>query len=402
MRVFGATLITSFGTLFVRERYAVFVACFLSGVCETIVYVTVPSFLAEISTDKMRGRFNVATAAFDSLGMLVAMTMGPLVPYTFMNILAVAIALVFLVAIIQVPETPTYLLSRGRLDEASKAFRWYHPDLTEPRRDVLLAQLNESVQKDMRDPGTYRELLVDDGNRVALLLVVSACFAQYASGISSMILFTTTTLPSNGPIHPDNVVTIFAAVRLGFTLAAAPLIDRFGRRPLLIGSHLGLATVTAAYAGCLYYDDDGPGASPSTIIVADWAACACVILFTVTYSMGAGIVPAVLLGEMFPTNVKAHAFSVVAVFSSLGSLLTDMIYLPVTDTFGVHYMYLGFCVINAVWAVCAHFFLFETKGMSLATIQDVLNRYNRSSSCKDEGPSQPPSPSIPPSSTNHP
>lgn len=396
MLVVGTTLITSFGTLFAPGRWAVFVACSLSGVCETVVHVTVPSFLAEISTDNMRGRLNVATAAFDSLGMLVAMTLGPRVPYAVMNSLALATALAFLVAVIRVPETPTYLLSRGQQDEAGQAFRWYRPGVTEARRNELLVQLNESVQEEMRDPGTYRELLVNDGNRVALLLVVGAYFAQYAGGISSVIMYSTTTLPTDGPIRPDNVATIFAAVRLGFTLTTAPLIDRFGRRPLLIGSHVGLAAVTAAYAGCLYYDDDddGLGASSAITIVADWAACACVILFTVAYSMGADIVPAVLLGEMFPTNVKARAVGVVAVVSSLGSFFTDMIYLPVSDTFGVHFMYLGFCVINAVWAVCAHLFLFETKGLSLSAIQEILNSYNRSSSRKDEGP-LPPSPSEP-------
>lgn len=383
----GTTLVTSFGTLFAPSRWAVFVARSLGGVCKSVVYVTVSGFLAEISTNKIRGQVNVATAAFDSLGMLMAMTVGPRVPYAVMNFLALAAALAFLVAIIRVPETPTYLLSRGRQDEARQAFSWYHPDMAEGHRGVLLAKLDESVQEDMRDPGTYHELFVDDGNRVALLLVVGACFAQRASGISSVVAYSTTTLPENGPIRADNVATIFASVRLAFTLATAPLIDRFGRRPLLIGSHLGLATVTAVYAGCLYYGNDGPGATLSTTIaiVADWAASACVILFTVSYSMGAGIVPAALLGEMFPANVKANAVAVVAVVSSMGSFLTNMIYLPVTDTFGVHVMYLGFCVINAVWAVCAHLFLFETKGMSLSAIQDILDDYNTSSSSEDEG-----------------
>jgi SP family facilitated glucose transporter-like MFS transporter 8 len=158
-------------------------------------------------------------------------------------------------------------------------------------------------------------------------------------------------------------------------VAAVPLIDVYGRRPLLVGSHLALAAVTAAYALCLLYVDDRPD---------NWGPSVCVVLFSVAYSMGAGIVPGALVGEMFPANVKSRAVTVVAVVSSLGSFVINKAYLPVSDAFGVYVMFFVFCAVNATWTVLAYQFLFETKGMSLSAIQDHLDDYNSSSS-EDEG-----------------
>lgn len=367
----ATALSLSFGVLYTSAHWAVFVARSLAGVCKSVVYATVPGFLAEVSANDSRGRLNVVVASFDSIGMLVAMAAGPKLPYDVMNGLSLGVGLAFLVAVIRVPETPYYLLAKGRTDDARRSFRWYHPGGEDP---AFLA-MNKSVQEDMSEPGTYRELFTDDGNRVALLLVAGACFAQRAGGISSMMAYSTSTLPARGPVSPENVAAAFAAVRLAFTMTTAALIDRFGRRPLLIGSHLCLAAITAVYAAVLYADN-GPSS-------AGWTPFACVLLFVVAYSMGAGIVPAALLGEMFPENVKSKAVSVVSVVSSLGSFLSNKMYLPVTDTAGVYVMYLVFCAINLTWAVCAYAYLFETKGLELSDIQDVLDEFN-SSCCSDD------------------
>lgn len=373
----GMTLASSFGLLYAPGRWPVFAARSLAGVSKSVAYATVPSFLAEISGASSRGRINVVVAAFDSIGMLAAMAVGPRVRYVVMNGWSLAVGLAFLVAVVRLPETPYYLLAKGRLEEALHAFGWYHP--TGNHNEDVLARMNRSVQEDMLEPGTYRELFADDGNRMALLLVAGACFAQRAGGISCVVAYSTSTLPARGPVRPENVAAVFAAVRLAFTVAVVPLIDRLGRRPLLVGSHLCLSAVTAAYA-CLLYASADDRDSPST----GWAESACVVLFTVAYSMGAGIVPAALLGEMFPANVKSHAVSVVAVVSGLGSFVTNKMYLPVTDAAGVHVMFALFSAVNVAWAVCAYAFLFETKGMSLSAIQDVLDDYNSSSSGKNE------------------
>lgn len=367
----GCGVTASFGMLYAPSRWAIFIARAIVGICKSVVYVTVPGYLGEVSLNMMRGRLNVVAAVFDSLGMLIAMTAGPLIPYNVMNGLSVATGLVFLVAVSRIPETPIYLLSKGRTEKARLAFKWYRPSLTATEHDEQFNKTVDSVQDDMAKPGTYHELFTDDGNRVALLLVMCACFAQRASGISCVIAYLTTTLRPDGPIHPDYVATTFACIRLTFTMVAGTLVDRCGRRPLLITSHLCMATVTAAYAAHLYVYGEK---------CSSWAPCTCIVLFTLVYSMGAGVVPGTLLGEMFPANVKSKAVSIVSIVASLGSFITNKMYLPVTDSFGEYIMFLVFCTINATWALCAFIFLFETGGMTLSGIQDVLDEYESSSS----------------------
>ncbi|XP_026821688.1 facilitated trehalose transporter Tret1-2 homolog [Rhopalosiphum maidis] len=372
----GAGLVASFAVLYAPSRWAVFAGRSLAGVCKSVAYASVPGFMAEISADRARGRFNLVVVLSDSLGMLVALSVGPRVRYAVMNGLSLAVGLAFLVAVVRVPETPHYLLSKSRLDDARSALRWYRPRSTTVDNNRRLNQITLAVRDDMREPGTYRELFTDDGNRVAVLLVAGACFAQRAGGVGCVLAYSTTTMPANGPVHPGDVAVVFAVVRLACSVAAVPLIDVYGRRPLLIGSHLALAAVTAAYALCLLYVDDRPD---------NWGPSVCVVLFSVAYSMGAGIVPGALVGEMFPANVKSRAVTVVAVVSSLGSFVINKAYLPVSDAFGVYVMFFVFCAVNATWTVLAYQFLFETKGMSLSAIQDHLDDYNSSSSEDEDG-----------------
>lgn len=388
----GTGLVASFGVLYAPSRWAVFAARSLAGVCKSVAYASVPGFMAEISADRARGRFNLIVVLSDSLGMVAALSAGPRVGYAVMNGLSLAAALAYLVAVFRVPETVHYLLSKGRLKEARAALRWYRPRSTTADNNRRLNQMTAAVLDDMRDPGTYRELFADDGNRAAVLLVAGACFAQRAGGVGCVLAYSTTTMPANGPVRPGDVAVVFAVVRLACTVAAVPLIDVYGRRPLLVGSHLALAAVTAAYALCLMlYDDDHHDhhdRQPDN----NWGPSACVVLFSVAYSMGAGIVPGALVGEMFPANVKSRAVTVVAVVSSLGSFIINKAYLPVGDAFGACVMFFVFCAVNVTWAVLAYVFLFETKGMSLSAIQDHLDDYNSSSSSDGEdGGGKPPS-----------
>ncbi|XP_022175334.1 facilitated trehalose transporter Tret1-2 homolog [Myzus persicae] len=379
----GVGLVASFGLLYAPSRWAVFAARSLAGACKSVAYASVPGFMAEISADRARGRLNVIVVMSDSLGMLVALSVGPQIKYEIMNGISLAVGLAFLAAVIRVPETPHYLLAKSRLDDARTALRWYRPRSTTVDNNRRLNKITLAVRDDMRDPGTYRELFTDDGNRVAVLLVVGACFAQRAGGIGCVLAYSTTTMPTHGPVRPGDVAVVLAVVRLVCSVAVVPLIDVYGRRPLLVGSHLALAAITAAYALCLLYIDDRPD---------NWGPSVCVVLFSMAYSMGAGIVPGALVGEMFPANVKSRAVTVVSVVSSLGSFMMNKAYLPVSDAFGVHVMFFVFCFVNAAWTILAYLFLFETKGMSLSAIQDHLDDYNSSSSSGNEDESKLPSP----------
>lgn len=363
----GVGVVASFSMLYAPTRWAIFAARTTAGVTKSLVYATVSAFVAEVSLSTMRGRFNVASASFDAIGMLVAVTAGPRIPYNIMNALTMFAGVLFLLAVLRIPETPIVLLSKGKTDEARRAFAWYRPNLTEEENERLFTRLINSVNEDMSNPGTYHELFTDMGNLYALIVVILACLAQRTCGLNSLTPYMTTTLPADGPIKPENVATLFGLIRLMFTLSAGTVVDRFGHRPLLVGSHMCMAAITAAYAYRLYVE----GKSTT-----GYVPVICIVLFTVAYSLGAGPVPGALLGEMFPANVKNKAVGIVSVTASLGNAALNLIYLPVTDSLGEYVMFLVFCAINLTWAICAFFFLFETRGLTLSTIQEVLDEYD--------------------------
>lgn len=391
--VIGMALVSSFAVLYIPGTYSLFIGRILAGIAKAVGLCTTPAFLGEIAQPDARGKMNVAVACCDALGMLAAMVAGPLLPYTVMNSISLAMAILFLVAVMRVPETPVFLLSRGRPAEARQSHLWYQPDNTAAAHDEQLARMQRRVREDMAAPGTFRTLFMDTGNRVALALVLGAIVAQRGGGITCVMAYSTNTLPNDGPVIPDNVAVTFAVVRLVFTLAAVPLIDRCGRRPLLIGSHFGCAVVCAIYAWFLHTADGS--------VTNGWMLCLCVVMYVVVYSVGAGSVPGALLGEMFPVNVKSHAVTVINIVSSFGSFVSTKLYLSVSEAFGAAVMYVAFCVINVAWALCAYLFLFETNGMTLSAIQDVLDGYKTHPVVTDQnnlstGPSTATTPPPPP------
>lgn len=384
----GVLLIGSFAALFAPGPWALFAGRTLGGTAKSLALCTTPPFLAEISTDESRGKVNVIAACFDALGMMVAMIAGPRCPYGIMNGVSLAASVAFLSAVYRVPETPSFLLSRGRPTEARTSHEWYRPGDTAAGHDEFLNRLRTSVHKDMRSPPTFRVLFGSGGNRVALALVLGAVVAQRAGGVTCVLSYSTTTLPGDGPVNPHDVAATFAAVRLAFTMGSVWLIDRYGRRPLLIGSHMACAVVCGAYAYLLYLtaaDSAGTGLSFVTdnAEAFGWALGACVVMYVAVYSVGAGAVPGALLGEMFPANIKSRAVTVINITASFSSFAMSAAYLHVTDAVGVHYMYIAFLAVNVTWAACAYLYLFETKGMSLAAIQTKLDEYNRPPSARD-------------------
>lgn len=282
----GVALVCSFAVLYVPAGpIALFAGRALAGVAKALGVCTTPAFLAEISRPEARGRANVAVACCDALGMLVALVAGPACSYAVMNGLSLTAAAAYLVAITRVPETPLFLMSRGRPAEARRSHRWYRPDDTAAVHDEQLSRMHRRVREDAAAArvATFHALFTDAGNRTALVLVLGAVVAQRGGGVSCVVAYSTNTLPGDGPVDPNAVAVTFAVVRLAFTVAAVPLIDRFGRRPLLVGSHFGCAAVCAAYAWFLRSADGS--------VASGWALCSCVALYVVVYSTGAGAVP---------------------------------------------------------------------------------------------------------------
>lgn len=347
--------------LFVPTTWALYGSRLLAGLGKGMSYTVGPVFLGEIAAVDIRGALSSVFTIQLASGFLFEVMVGPYVSYTMLNTISSVLPVLFTVMFLWVPESPYYLLKRGRKVDADACLQWYRRET-----DVVteLQQMELNVRKDMENKATFRELFTNRKNFKALMVVVSACVAQRAGGISSLIAYSALMLPEPAPvIGKFEYIIIFAVLLVAVNFVGLTLVDRVGRKPLLIISELSLAAVTFLYG--LYFFL--PGLAAYT-----WLPYLCHIAFAVTFAIGVGFIPVVFLGEMFPVNIRSHCSAIASITLALSSFVSNKIFLVVSREYGYYVMLWGFAIINLACAYYAYRYAIETNGKTFLEIQELL------------------------------
>lgn len=357
-------------TLHGSTTWTLYVARFTAGLGKGMSYTVVPVFLGEIAGVNIRGALGGVFATQLSFGFLFEVIIGSCVSYRTLNAVSLMVPVLFFAMFVWVPESPYYLLKRGRKTGAAECLRWYRCDADGDDVGAELQQMEVNVRKDMENKATFHELFTNRKNFKALMVVVTACVAQRAGGISSLVAYASLILPEPAPIIGKfEYIMIFATMMVTINFIGLALVDRIGRKPLLIFSELSLAAVMIVF-GLYNFLTVAHGGGITT--AAHWLPYMCYLVFSIAYSMGVGFIPVVLLAEMFPVNVRSHCSAIVSITLAFFSFVSNKIFLIVSQKYGYHVMFWGFAVINATCAYFAYRYVIETKGKTFLEIQEML------------------------------
>lgn len=147
-------------------------------------------------------------------------------------------------------------------------------------------------------------------------------------------------------------------------------MDRIGRKPLLLISCVGVA-VAMLGEGLYFYLQDALGADVSSV---SWLPTVGIALFLIMDPLGIIPVPYVLMGELFPTNIKEIAVSTTTLYGSTMAFLVTKYFMPVANAFGLYTPLWFFGAVAVLGAIFLIVFLPETKGKSFTEIQSILNK----------------------------
>lgn len=349
--------------LLVPTTWALYVARLMAGLGKGISYTVGPVFLGEIADVNIRGALSSIFTIQLSCGFLFEVIVGPSVSYKTLNTVSAVVPVLFFVMFVWVPESPYYLLKKGRKTNAFECLQWYR---CQTDVGVELQQMEVNVQKDMENKATFGELFTNRKNFKALTIVVTACVAQRAGGISSLIAYSTLILPEPAPIvGKSHYLMTFASVLVVINFVGLALVDKVGRKPLLIISELSLAAVTFIFG--LYYFLTKYGFTSFT-----WLPYSCYVVFSVMYSIGVGFIPVVFLGEMFPVNIRSHCSAIASITLAFFSFVSNKVFLVVSQNYGYYTMFWIFATINFVCAYFAYKYAIETNGKTFLEIQKIL------------------------------
>ncbi|MEE4164048.1 MAG: sugar porter family MFS transporter [Woeseiaceae bacterium] len=401
--------------------------------------IVAPMYIAEMSPPELRGRMvsinqlNIVigiSAAFFSnyliltLGESGSAWVGILKMddwgWRWMLLVEALPAVVYLLALLLVPESPRWLVMQGRDDEARDVVNRIRGS---EQSEALLAQVHESLEAEKAlGEVTYRTLL-NPSLRLVLTIGLTVGILQQATGINAVffyapMIFEQTGVGTNASFMQAVLVGL---VNLAFTVVAMMLIDRLGRRPLL-GFGLGgiaVCMLVLAYGfGTATYrlDSSAIDALPAEIdraaiaVVADttfhsdtefrdalseaigtdsyktfesdivssaidtnpWLILFAILGFVASFAMSIGPIMWVLFSELFPNRVRGMAISFVGLVNSAVAFLVTLVFPWELETFGNSTTFLIYAAFAIVGLVFIMRILPETKGKSLEELEASL------------------------------
>ncbi|MBA3231615.1 MAG: sugar porter family MFS transporter [Acidobacteria bacterium] len=343
----------------------------IGGLAVGAASLTVPLYLSEMAPARIRG----AIASLNQLMIVIGILSAFIVNYTLADTeswrwmfgAAFFPAMILLVGMIFMPETPRWLVLQDREEEAREVLRRTRP---ESEIDHEMAEIERIDNLEEEEGGGLRELLRATWIRPALVVAIGLAVFQQIVGINTIIYYAPTTLTNVGF---EDSAAILANVGIGIvnvllTLVAIYLIDRIGRKPLLLGGLVGMvASLTVLGVSTLSLPEPASPTDPVAIIT-----LVCLGLFIASFAATWGPVVWVMLPEILPLKLRGTAMGVAIILHWLANFLVSLTFPILLDTVGLGLLFLGYAGIGVLAFVFVRALVTETKGRSLEEIETDL------------------------------
>jgi sugar porter (SP) family MFS transporter len=349
--------LTSVGCAVSPSPLLLVISRFLGGLAVGAVSIASPVYIAEISPPDSRGRYVTLYQLSITAGILLSLLINFLLKDSWANwrlmfASGIVPSLVFLFLLLKIPETPRFLVRKGRGSEAHEVLLTIcEPELADQTVREIEASFNHEKEKlsDLFRPGIRKAILV--GFVLAVLI--------QASGIAAVIDYAPRILQKSG-MGIDTALLGTAGIgfiNFLFTFVSIILIDRMGRKPLYIIGSAGIMLASLAMA-VIFFADDHMGSIVflmCLVYIVFFAACLGPVFWT-------------LLPELFPNKVRGLAMTIPVLTQWLVNALVVMVFPVVFDTTpGIAFLFMA--VMAALQLIFTIGFVPETKRKSLEEIE---------------------------------
>uniref|UniRef100_A0AC11AXY7 Solute carrier family 2 member 6 n=1 Tax=Ovis aries TaxID=9940 RepID=A0AC11AXY7_SHEEP len=302
----------------------------LTGFAGGLTAACIPVYVSEIAPPSVRGALGATPQLMAVFGSLSLYALGLLLPWRWLAVAGEGPVLVMVLLLSCMPNSPRFLLSKGRDTEALQALAWLRGADADTRWEF--EQIQDTVQRqssplswaEARDPHMYRPIVI------ALLMR----FLQQLTGITPILVYLQSIFDSTAVLlPPKDDAAIVGAVRLLSVLIAALTMDLAGRK---------------------------------------------VLLFVSGYAMGWGPITWLLMSEILPLRARGVASGLCVLVSWLTAFALTKSFLLVTNAFGLQapfFFFAAVCLVNLAFTGCC---VPETKGRSLEQIESFFRTGRRS------------------------
>ncbi|XP_018565807.1 facilitated trehalose transporter Tret1-like [Anoplophora glabripennis] len=345
--------------------YLLYCARVIGGIGEGVVVAVLPTYLAEVSSPNIRGAIGTLSTLFARSGCLFINLLGSYTDIHTAALVCLAFPVLHWVLFVNFPETPYYLLMKGKTERARQSLKALRGS-QDVEKEVL--RLTADVARQMSESGTYKDLFTIDSNRKAFFLITAARIFQQFTGTSAFINYYQILIEQNTDLSPVMGSSLIILTQIIMSALASKFVDRFGRKPLLTAS-AGLTFSVLLILGIYFTLKDYTSLDLSVI---HWFPLPMMVLFIITFFLGMGVIMPILVSEVYSTSIKARAISLGGIVFASSMTASTKFYQYAGDNFGLAVPFYTFAASTFFGTLFFHFKVPETKGKTLEAIQQEL------------------------------
>ncbi len=335
----------------------------LLGLTIGVSVVVVPVFVAESAPASIRGSllvaYQVATVIGIIIGYLAAYSLADSGSWRWMLGLAAVPALLVAVVLMRMPDTARWYMLKGRVDEARRTLAMVEPDAD---IDAEIEEIGRALHEERG--GTLREMLRPPYLRATVFVVVLGFFIQI-TGINAIVYYSPKLFEAMGFHGNFALLVLPALVQVAALIAvfiSLVLVDRLGRRPILLSGIGMMIAANALLIGVFLAGSDFGGALTTLGFIG-------VLLFTVGFTFGFGALVWVYAGESFPSQLRSMGSSAMLTSDLVGNAIVAGFFLTMLQTLGGSGTFMVFGALAVLAFIFVYRFAPETKGRQLEEIR---------------------------------
>ncbi|KAK8290623.1 hypothetical protein V6Z11_D06G009900 [Gossypium hirsutum] len=337
----------------------------LEGFGVGIISYTVPVYIAEIAPQNLRGSLGSVNQLSVTLGIMLAYLLGLFVEWRILAVLGILPCTILIPGLFFIPESPRWLAKMGMTEDfetSLQVLRGFDADIS-----IEVNEIKRSVASTTRRTTIRFADLKERRYWFPLMVGIGLLMLQQLSGINGVLFYSSTIFEAAG-VKSSNAATFgVGAIQVIATAVTTWLVDKAGRRVLLIVSSFGM-TLSLLVVAVSFFLKDVVSSDSSVYSIMGILSVVGVVAMVVTFSLGMGAIPWVIMSEILPINIKGLAGSIATLSNWFFAWVVTMTANLLLDwsSGGTFTIYM---VVSAFTIVFVTLWVPETKGRTLEEIQ---------------------------------
>ncbi|XP_073962230.1 facilitated trehalose transporter Tret1-like isoform X2 [Choristoneura fumiferana] len=365
---------------------------FIFGVSGGLLMQVAWSFTAEISEDAVRGFMSSMPSVMYALGALVSIILGWVTSYHNVTYINIGLALTNAFTMWVLPESPVYLALIGKHEEALKSLSFYRASTSKDKAvidemseirsnqankqtDVKLLPTEEPSLRDQEKQNlaetefvpaakvtSMQYFRISPAARWSFFVVAALMTQSILTGVIAVQVYGGPLfLKATPSLSPDLCAVFLGSILLVGSICGAAFTDLFGRRILLMTA-AAINGICMLALGTLVRWAWGP----------EWLVPTFILVFSFVFNLGGGMIPYVLLAEVFVPEVKGFAQSITMLWLYIVHFILLLAFVPAVELIGLDVVFFVFAACAFSTTLLTHYLLPETKGLNPYVIEDTF------------------------------